>query len=117
MIRPQACGWSDDGSGIWYVRYEIFYMQPDSTGLLGEVMSTAGEHFDDFQFLQNSFTYNCTTPGVYSIKMTAFDRASNYAIARKLFLYAGDTKMTSELCPGQFQSGYVYGLILGFSLA
>jgi hypothetical protein len=94
VIRPKACGWSDEGSGIWYIRYELFYMGPDANDRLGDV-GPAETMYDDYKFLQNSFSYTVQKPGVYSIRMTVFDRASNYVIARKLFLYAGNTKMTS----------------------
>ena len=69
-------------------------MQPDAKGELvnAGIYITA---FNDYNFLTNNFRYTVKIPGVYAIVQTVFDFVSNYARARKLFVYTGDTQMTS----------------------
>lgn len=92
VIQPQACGWTDDGSGIDFVRYEFYLMQPNTLGQLAELADPV-KSFNDYSSLLNGYRFTCPTEGVYSIKMTVFDLAGNFAIVRKLFVYTGNTKM------------------------
>ena len=89
------CGWTDDGSGISYIRYEVYCMQVNIHGQLDKT-GTAVKVYNDHNFLRNNFRYTCETPGVYSVRLIVYDHASNYAEARKLFVYTGDSKMTSR---------------------
>lgn len=71
-------------------------MQPGGDGRLADT-GIALDSLDDYNFQLNSFRFTAQTPGVHSIKMTVFDRANNSAIARKLFVYTGNSQMTSKL--------------------
>lgn len=60
-------------------------MQPDSDELLQEIGNPLSSA--DVNITLNNFRYTCSTPGVYSIVLTVYDKANNSAKARKIFNY------------------------------
>ena len=91
------CGWTDDGSGISLVRYVVHLMNTDMNDQLADTGAPVVTYNDtNFLNINNNFRYTLRASGVYSIKMTVYDAAGNYATARKLLVYTGDSKMTSS---------------------
>jgi len=70
-------------------------MKIGGTGLLEE--NGTSLHTEDILAPHNSFKFTCQTSGVYSIQLTVYDQANNLARARQLFIYDGESKMTSTL--------------------
>lgn len=74
--------------------FEVFYMQTSSDNLLdnvGEALIKA-----DVKPELNNFYYQCQKAGVYSIELTVEDQAGNKAMARELFIYNGDSDLTTD---------------------
>lgn len=86
VITPTFNAWNDDGSGIDRFHVEVFYMQPDVDGNLVPAGSSP-LIYADVNITLNNFRYTCPKPGVYSIVLTVYDKAKNYARARKIFNY------------------------------
>ena len=87
------CDWSDDASDIDRYHVEVYFMNVGGTGELEETGQPL--HTEDIRPPHNNFRYTCQTSGVYSIQLTVYDRAKNFARARQIFNYDGVSKMTS----------------------
>ncbi|CAC5375358.1 unnamed protein product [Mytilus coruscus] len=76
--------WSDDLAGIERYGYEVFHLQPH-----GNVLREADIFFSSFRTPDSKLEsiLNVTTPGMYSILLTAFDKAGNYKSTRSVFLF------------------------------
>jgi len=90
------CGWTDDASGIDRYHVEVYFMNVGGTGHLEETQTPL--YTENIRPPNNKFQFTCPTSGVYSIQLTVYDRANNSARARQLFVYDGNSKMTSKLC-------------------
>ena len=86
---------TDDGSGILYIDYDVFYMRPNADGVLAEIEPPV-KSVDDYEPYKNEFHFTCQKPGVYSIRMIVYDRAGNHFTARKLVVYTGDDTIRSK---------------------
>ena len=94
MIQPKFCDWSDTISGIDKFHVEVFYLQPDASNRLAETGGALTQQ--DVSPDLNDFRFTCTVSGVYSIQVTATDRAGNKARARKLFNYVKDARLNID---------------------
>ena len=45
----------------------------------------------------NNFIFNCKRPGVHSIELTVYDGANNTAKARNIFIYTGQSQLSTNL--------------------
>ncbi|KAK3101031.1 hypothetical protein FSP39_000383, partial [Pinctada imbricata] len=80
-------GWVDDLSGIDYFEYDVFLLGHDTmelgetlgTKVLGPVPVTGAS--------SDTFSIPSGTPGAYSIHLVAYDKAGNFMVARKIFLF------------------------------
>lgn len=94
MLRPRACGWTDQGSGIMRIRYELYYMQPGVDGLLAKTGRYVWDAESTTYLQASTFQYVLSTSGVYVLELTVLDYANNYAKARKLFIYTDNPGIT-----------------------
>ena len=99
MIEPKICGWTDDGSGLKSIRYEIYQMRDNAAGVLEELGNPVIT-YDDPDF-RDDFRYRIPAPGVWSIQLFVSDLAGNCAGSRKLFVFTGDTRMTGQHTNGR----------------
>ncbi|CAC5375018.1 unnamed protein product [Mytilus coruscus] len=87
--------WNDDLSGIEGYEYEVFHLHPK-----GNVLKEDNKLLSSNRIPGNEFQseLNLTTPGMYSLILSAFDRAGNHKSTRSVFLY--DNQSVVEKVPG-----------------
>ncbi|XP_063447092.1 uncharacterized protein LOC134726611 [Mytilus trossulus] len=87
--------WSDNPAGIERYKYEVFHLQP-----YGNVLRESDLLFSSYRTPDSELEscFNVTTPGMYSILLTAFDKAGNYKSTRSVFFF--DNQSFVETTPG-----------------
>ncbi|KAK3103765.1 hypothetical protein FSP39_021725 [Pinctada imbricata] len=79
--------WNDSLSGLDKFEYELYLLGNDGMEL-GETLGTKVlGPIPVINTLAASFLVPSTTPGAYSIHLAAYDKAGNYIVARKIFLF------------------------------
>ena len=99
-IQPTFNGWTDDGSGIHSFNVSVFHLQPTARNHL--ILSKSGSPVYGPSFVDitlNNFRWDCPRPGVYAIELTVYDRAGNYARARKIFNYIDKPSLLETQAP------------------
>jgi hypothetical protein len=90
VIKPLFLGWTDDGSGISRFHVEVYYMQPNTDGVLEPNGQPVTDSVADVTPELNNYQFTAPRAGVYSIVLTVYDRANNSATARKVFNYMNE---------------------------
>ncbi|CAC5401969.1 unnamed protein product [Mytilus coruscus] len=86
--------WSDDLAGIELYEYELYEIQYDGSSLKeNKILFTS----DRIPHNHSQSEFNVTTPGMYSIIFTVFDKAGNHKSTRSVFLY--DDESVVETTP------------------
>ncbi|XP_052071167.1 uncharacterized protein LOC127709606 [Mytilus californianus] len=95
MISFSWKQWNDDLSGIEGYEYEVFHLHPK-----GNVLKEDNKLLSSNRTSANEFQseLNLTTPGMFSLILSAFDRAGNHKSTRSVFLY--DNQSVVEKVPG-----------------
>ncbi|CAG2198378.1 unnamed protein product [Mytilus edulis] len=86
--------WNDDLSGIDGYEYEVFHLHPKGNVLKEDNKLLSSNRIPATEFQSN---LNLTTPGMYSLIFSAFDRAGNHKSTRSVFLY--DNQSVVEKVP------------------
>ncbi|XP_052095904.1 uncharacterized protein LOC127731085 [Mytilus californianus] len=87
--------WSDGLAGIEYYQYELYELQYDGSSLKeNNILYTS----DRIPHNHSQSEFNVTTPGMYSIIFTVFDKAGNHKSTRSVFLF--DDESVVETTPG-----------------
>ncbi|CAG2197001.1 unnamed protein product [Mytilus edulis] len=87
--------WNDDLADIDRYEYEVYHLQPHGHVLRETDILFSSNRTPDSN-LESSL--NVSTPGMYSILLTAFDKAGNYKSTRSVFLF--DNQSFVETTPG-----------------
>ncbi|XP_071153805.1 uncharacterized protein [Mytilus edulis] len=87
--------WSDDLAGIEFYQYELYELQYDGSSLKENNFISAS---DKIPHTHSQSEFNVTTPGMYSIIFTVFDKAGNHKSTRSVFLF--DDESVVETTPG-----------------
>lgn len=93
LIRPAFYMWKDVDSGLEKYNVKIFLLKLDDKKKLYVKEGNRPLLHQDLKTYQYSLPYNCTTPGLYSIELTVYDKVGNYAKVRKIFSYINESLM------------------------
>ncbi|KAK7500608.1 hypothetical protein BaRGS_00008183, partial [Batillaria attramentaria] len=86
-------GWADDTSGLALYQYHVYELYNVGGQLRHKTLATSGTVNDGST--SGSTTFSVTQPGMYSVVLSAHDRATNSKAARKLFLYDATSEVTT----------------------
>ncbi|KAK2165621.1 hypothetical protein NP493_1358g02009 [Ridgeia piscesae] len=97
--RFVGCGvWHDADSGLSTFSYKVFPLAPDSEGQLVEKSAPIAEGKPTSSCLEFT-SYAPVDAGMYSVVLTVEDAAGNAALARGLFLWDAQSRVTTTSTP------------------
>ncbi|XP_076468275.1 uncharacterized protein LOC143299060 [Babylonia areolata] len=73
-------GWMDDDAGIDHYKYNVYHLQYTGGQLTHSTIATTGE------VTQSEVTITTTQAGMFSMVLTAVDKATNHKSCRRVFL-------------------------------